>query len=37
MPQIFDVIADEKARYKHNELELIINSLEILVYRSCLD
>ena len=24
MPQIFDVIANENARYKHNELELFI-------------
>ena len=25
MPQIFDVTANENARYKHNELELVVH------------
>ena len=28
MPQIFDVTTNEKARYKHNELEWNITTLE---------
>ena len=32
MPQIFDVTANENARYKRNELELLLNYLYIHVH-----
>ena len=31
MPQIFDVIADENARYKRNELEFIFDMHTLLI------
>ena len=30
MPQIFDVIANENARYKRNELEFLFTELKII-------
>ena len=30
MPQIFDVIANENARYKRNELELVVNEMNFV-------